>query len=102
MQSCKRFPDCSYGFQEGTQRETAYSPFVPEEISDQDIYPTRPGPGPGHGPVGNGSGLDPITPIPSGDDEEIISSVQRQEVVLLDDEIVFNEAITEERMHGII
>lgn len=67
------------------QRETAYSPFVPKEV-----------------PSSQSSGnAEEISSFQSQEQQAVLLESRKQEVVLLENELVFNEAIIEEREHGI-
>ncbi|XP_021751748.1 syntaxin-22-like isoform X1 [Chenopodium quinoa] len=69
------------------QRETAYSPFVPKEVSASGC---------------RSSGNDEeISSFQRQEQQSLLLESRRQEVVHLDNELVFNEAIIEEREHGI-
>ncbi|KMT16689.1 hypothetical protein BVRB_3g049730 [Beta vulgaris subsp. vulgaris] len=67
------------------QRETAYSPFVPKEAVSSES-------------TGNS---EEISSFQRQEQQTLLLESRRQEVVLLDSELVFNEAVIEEREHGI-
>ncbi|XP_019054265.1 PREDICTED: syntaxin-23-like [Nelumbo nucifera] len=67
------------------ERETAYTPFIPQAILPSNY---------------TASELD-ITSDKSPEERALLVESRRQEVLLLDNEIVFNEAIIEEREQGI-
>ncbi|KAL2921444.1 Syntaxin-22 [Bienertia sinuspersici] len=67
------------------QRETAYSPFVPKET-------------PSTGSFGND---EDTSSYQRQEQQALLLESKKQEVQLLDNELVFNEAIIEEREHGI-
>ncbi|KAK1320104.1 Syntaxin-23 [Acorus calamus] len=68
-----------------TERETAYAPFVPQKVLPSSY---------------NASELD-ASSDKSAEQRSLLVESKRQEVLLLDNEIVFNEAIIEEREQGI-
>lgn len=67
------------------ERETAYTPFVPQAVLPSSYTAHE---------------LD-ISSDRSAEQRALLVESRRQEVVLLDNEIAFNEAIIEEREHGI-
>ncbi|CAO2832311.1 unnamed protein product [Amaranthus hypochondriacus] len=67
------------------QRETAYSPFVPKDVPS----------------VRLGENDEERSSFQRQEQQAQLLESRRQEVVLLDNELLFNEAIIEEREHGI-
>lgn len=67
------------------ERETAYAPFVPK-----DVHPSR-----------NGESELDISSSENGEQISLLVDSKRHEVLLLENEIVFNEAVNEERDQGI-
>lgn len=67
------------------ERETAYAPFVPQAVLPSSYTPSE---------------ID-VGPDKTGEQQALLVESRRQEFVLLDNEIVFNEAIIEEREQGI-
>ncbi|XP_051144436.1 syntaxin-22-like [Andrographis paniculata] len=66
------------------ERETAYTPFVPQSVPPSFM----------DGDIDASSDKNP-------EQQALLTQTRRQEVVLLDNEIAFNEAIIDEREHGI-
>ncbi|XP_022718597.1 syntaxin-22-like isoform X1 [Durio zibethinus] len=75
------------------ERETAYAPFVPKEVLPSSYA--------AHEVEINSSKSPELQTLLISKRVVKLSSVNRQEVVLLDNEITFNEAIIEERDQGI-
>ncbi|ESR56475.1 hypothetical protein CICLE_v10021522mg [Citrus x clementina] len=67
------------------ERETTYAPFVPKESLSSSYSPQEP----------------EISSSRTSQQQLLLQESKRQEVVLLDNEITFNEAIIEEREQGI-
>ncbi|KAL8142702.1 hypothetical protein V2J09_015734 [Rumex salicifolius] len=67
------------------QRETTYAPFVPKEVPS----------------YGNSEEYQEMSSSRVQEQQALVLASKRQEVVTLDNEIVFNEAIIEEREQGI-
>ncbi|XP_042506459.1 syntaxin-22-like [Macadamia integrifolia] len=67
------------------ERETAYAPFVPQAVLPSSYTESE---------IGVGTDKSP-------EQRALLAESRRQEVLLLDNEIVFNEAIIEEREQGI-
>ncbi|CAN6458081.1 unnamed protein product [Victoria cruziana] len=67
------------------ERETAYTPFVPQAVLPASFVASE---------------LD-VTPDKSPEQRALLVESRRQEVILVDNEIAFNEAIIEEREQGI-
>ncbi|KAF3779394.1 Syntaxin [Nymphaea thermarum] len=67
------------------ERETAYTPFVPQAVLPSSFVASE---------------ID-ITPDKSPEQRALLVESRRQEVLLVDNEIAFNEAIIEEREQGI-
>ncbi|KAJ4721061.1 Syntaxin-22 like [Melia azedarach] len=68
------------------ERETAYAPFVPKAVLPPSYSYSAP---------------DPEISSSRGSEQQLLLESKRQDVVLLDNEITFNEAIIEEREQGI-
>ncbi|KNA20486.1 hypothetical protein SOVF_052060 [Spinacia oleracea] len=67
------------------QRETAYSPFVPKEVQSS----------------GSTGDAEETSSFQRQEQQALFSESRRQEVVHLDNELIFNEAVIEERENGI-